>query len=75
MVNMIVVQSQNLEKIGYSPTEGRLFIKFRASEKLYAYSRVPIRVWRGLRKAASKNSFFRDEILGHYSFEVIESVG
>lgn len=53
-----VVDSSSLVSIGYDRSAQQLEIEFRGG-RTYLYSRVPVDVWLGLKKAPSKGQFFQ----------------
>jgi len=60
--------SSVIRSFTYAPEDARLDILF-VSGRRYAYREVPPRVAEGLRRAASKGSFFNRRIRDRYAFE------
>jgi hypothetical protein len=66
-MNLISVQSQSLQAVGYDEPQRTLFIQF-ITGKLYRYSEVPRATFAALLAAPSKGTFFNEEIRGRYSY-------
>jgi hypothetical protein len=65
MVEMVFVDSSNIESIGYE--DGELHIQF-TSGGYYVYHGVPRHVYDDLMNASSKGSFLNREIKNVYQF-------
>jgi hypothetical protein len=58
MVDMQVVQSSNIEAIGYDYEHQELHVRFLKSGTTYVYPGVPSEVHEGLMNAPSHGSYF-----------------
>ena len=67
MVEMQIVQSSNIEAIGYDETAQELHIRFLKSGKTYVYPGVPVDVYQGLMAAPSHGSYFSQFIKPFYT--------
>ena len=67
MLEMIYVDSSNIEAIGYDDDTQELHVQF-LSVGLYIYSDVPREIFDYLMSAPSKGSFLNREIKGIYQF-------
>ena len=70
--DMKIVQSSNIERIGYNKEDEHLFVEFVSSDlSLYRYFGVPENVFKEFKDADSKGSYFHKEIKGNYSYEKV----
>lgn len=67
MIDMIYVDSSNIEAIGYNEETSELHVQFIDSG-LYIFVDVPLEVYQELMDAPSKGSYFNREIKPVYSF-------
>lgn len=67
MPNMIIVDSTNIEAIGYDEAAEELHVRFLGGG-LYIYNGVPQSVFDDFIAAPSKGSFLNREIRGVYSW-------
>jgi hypothetical protein len=67
MSRWISVQSSNLSRIRYDEDSRTLEIEFHGGRR-YQYFDVPERVFRGLRTAGSKGTYFNENIKGVYRY-------
>lgn len=64
-MNMVHVQSSNIESIGYQ--SGTLYVRFH-SGGLYAYYNVPESVYQGLLNADSHGHYFAVHVKNTYQY-------
>ena len=69
MVDMILVESSNIESVGYDSQTEQLFIRFRQSGGLYVYFGVPSAIFKELMQAPSKGSYLNRVIRNSYAFK------
>lgn len=67
MLEMIYVDSSNIEAIGYDDDTQELHVQF-LSGGCYIYSDVPRKIFDDLMNAPSKGSFLNREVKGIYQF-------
>ncbi len=67
---MIAVASSNLKAIGYDAASSTLRIIFHESG-VYDYFGVPENRFLGLKRAASKGTYFNDHIKDHYRYRKV----
>jgi len=67
MVDMIYVDSSNIEAIGYDPNAQELHVQF-LSGITYVYYNVPENVYEEIMDAPSKGSYFNRIIKGVYEY-------
>ena len=65
---MNLVDSSNIEAIGYVPKERLLHVKFKGGG-MYRYADVPKRRYKQFSAAPSKGKFFAKNIRGKFDFE------
>jgi len=69
-MEMTIVQSSNIEAIGYAEESHTLAVQFKgrkgAAGSLYEYANVPVGVWHDFLQAVSKGSFFAANVKGVY---------
>lgn len=70
MIEMIPVDSSNIESIGWDEVDEELFITFN-SGSTYVYSEVPKEVFDSMMNAESKGKFFHANIKGKYSYDKV----
>lgn len=64
-MEMIPVDSSAIEAVGYDPTTRRLCIRFKEG-RTYDFCGVPAQVYKALRAAASKGTYYAEHIRGRY---------
>ena len=70
-MNMIPVNSSNIESIGYvGGSSGTLYVAFH-SGTLYSYADVPRSVYEGLMNAPSHGKYFHAFIKNRYAYQRI----
>ncbi len=62
-MNRTPVRSSNTRSVGYDPASRTLEVEFN-SGGVYQYSGVPETIYQGFMRAASKGSYFHDDIKG-----------
>lgn len=62
-----MVESSNLEAIGYDNVLEVAYVQFQETDGTYLYFDVPREVYEGLVEAESHGSFFHSEIKGEYA--------
>lgn len=62
-IEMIEVQSSNVQQIGYSEKNARLFVRFKDGGRLYYYDPCPPVVWLGLLHSQSKGRYLASQII------------
>lgn len=67
MLEMIYVDSSNIEAVGYDDETQELHVQF-LSAGYYIYSDVPRKIFDDLMNAPSKGSFLNREVKGIYQF-------
>ena len=67
MLEMIYVDSSNIEAIGYDETAQELHVRFLSGD-MYAYHSVPRDIYDALMNAPSKGSFLNREVKGVYEY-------
>jgi hypothetical protein len=67
-VEMIAVESSNIQQIGYSDRTARLFVRFKDGGRLYFYDPVPPIVWLGLLHSQSKGSYLASQIIPFFRY-------
>lgn len=67
-IQMVDVDSENLQAVGYDSKARVLRIKFHASPVPYDYEHVPPVVHKMLMEAESKGQFFMENIKGEFKF-------
>ncbi len=67
MLEMIYVDSSNIEAVGYDDDSQELHVQFLSSG-YYIYSDVPREIFDDLMNAPSKGSFLNREVKGIYQF-------
>lgn len=65
-----LVNSSDLESVGYDPTSLILEIEFK-NGNIYHYSGVPLSIYQGLMAAYSKGRFFNDYVKDIYSYRKV----
>lgn len=71
-VEMMSVGSSNIQAIGYDEPNQVLYVRFN-SNSLYCYHGVPVEEFNGFQYAASKGSYFHENIKsGLYQFQRLE---
>jgi hypothetical protein len=70
-VEMIGVNSSNVEAIGYDETNQTLYVRF-LNNSLYIYKGVPVGEFEGLKGASSVGSYLHRNIKNLYPYERIE---
>lgn len=68
MVEMVFVQSSNIDAVGYDETAGELHVRFKSSMATYVYQGVPPDVHARMMLSPSKGQFHSLEIKNVYSF-------
>ena len=66
-----LVQSSNIESIGYDGKTSKLEVKFHSGD-VYQYANVPEFIYKGLHDAESKGKYFHANIRDKYAFNKIE---
>jgi KTSC domain-containing protein len=61
------VDSSSIAAIGYDERARKVYVRFRTSRRLYAYTGVPARVFRDLERAESKGRFVNEVIKPGYA--------
>ena len=61
------VDSTSVAAIGYDERTRRVYVRFRSSSRLYAYSGVPARVFEDLERAESTGRFVNEVIKPGYA--------
>ena len=69
-MNMISVDSRDLESVGYDASSKTLYVRFHKGGT-YSYSNVPDHIYRGLMSAPSKGQYFRANIRTTYAYRKI----
>jgi len=69
-VQLIPVDSSNLEKVGYDPEAKKLIAGFKGGT-LYEYSGVPLTVYGRLLAAESHGKFLNSEVKGVFDYQKI----
>lgn len=69
-MNRKFVQSSNLLSIGYDENKSVLEIEFHGGA-VYQYFKVPSTIYLALMNAASKGTYFHNNIKEHYRYERI----
>jgi len=69
-MDMIPVQSSNIESIGYESSTETLHVRF-TDGSTYEYKGVPSFIYDGLMSASSHGSFLNREIKNQYPYEKI----
>ena len=64
-MEMIDVESSNLDSIGYDEPTREMNIAFNDGS-LYAYYNVPPDIWNGFQNASSAGQYFHQNIKGKY---------
>ena len=72
-VRMTDVDSTVIAEAGYDEDRSVLLLRFRSNGALYAYYNVDEGVYRGLLRAASKGTYFGNNIKDVYRYEKLES--
>lgn len=67
MSRWIPVQSSNLSRIRYDEDSRTLEIEFHGGRR-YQYFEVPVSIFRGLKNAGSKGSYFNENIKGSFRY-------
>jgi hypothetical protein len=70
MVEMIYVDSSNIEAIGYDPSSQELHVRF-LSGITYVYSGVPEGIYRELMATPSKGSYLNRVVKGVYQYSKV----
>ena len=68
---MIVVQSSNIESVGYDENDQEVYVKF-LNGSVYVYRGVPLHDFEGLRDAPSVGSYLHRNFKNIYPYERIE---
>lgn len=68
MVDMVFVQSSNIDAIGYDPDLAELHVRFKQSQDTYVYQNVPPDVHERMMLSTSKGQFLAREVKDVYSF-------
>ncbi len=68
---MIVVQSSNIESVGYDENDQEVYVKF-LNGSVYVYRGVPLHDFEGLRDAPSVGSYLHRNFKNVYAYERIE---
>ena len=68
MVEMVFVQSSNIDAVGYDATLGELHVRFKQSLATYVYQGVPPDVHERMMQSASKGQFHAREVKDLYPF-------
>ena len=71
-MEMIPVQSSNIEAIGYDPETSRLRVRFNKRDSLYEYNDVPPEIFEAFRTSDSKGGFFQRNILRTFNGRKME---
>jgi hypothetical protein len=69
-MEMISVQSSNMDKIGYDEVKQELFIRFK-NGSTYKYNGVPASIWEELQSSESKGKYLNANVKGEYRFEKV----
>lgn len=69
-MEMIKVQSSNVDKIGYDELNCDVYVRF-LSGKLYVYRNVPIHEFEALRSASSVGSYLHRNYKNVYAYELV----
>lgn len=64
-MEMIRVNSSAIDRIGYDPQSRRLRIEFTQGDS-YDFCNVPLHIYEGLIRAASKGGYYNDHIRDRY---------
>lgn len=64
-MNMTLVESSNVESVGYAGST--LYVSFRSGSE-YAYSDVPYEIYKGLLESQSKGRYLHANVYGIYAF-------
>ena len=70
-IEMISVESSNIESIGYDLVESDLYVKFKNGSE-YKYKSVPIKIYDKLIAADSVGSFFNRQVKDMFEFEKLK---
>ena len=70
-VQMISMESSNLQSAGYDPKEHSLFVKFHTG-RTYKYLHLPPLLWQGLQQSPSKGRFFAEQIRNVFEYEIVQ---
>jgi hypothetical protein len=62
-VEMVAAESSNIQSIGYSERNARLFVRFKDGGRLYYYDPCPAVVWLGLLHSQSKGSYLHTQVI------------
>lgn len=68
---MIVVQSSNIESVGYDKVDQEVYVRF-LNGSVYVYRGVPLHDFEGLRDAPSVGSYLHRNFKNVYAYERIE---
>ncbi len=67
-VNLVSVESSNLDKVGYDDFTNDLYVQFKSSG-LYVYYNVPKEVYNELLSAESKGKYHNKNIKWKYEYK------
>ena len=70
-LEMKVIESSNIDSIGYDPDTNQLYVRFKGNA-VYRYDNVPLNVYFDFLEAKSAGKFLGSKIKGEYAFEKIE---
>ena len=71
-IQMVEVQSSNIRAAGYDKETRVLRLRFHDGAALYDFENVPQRLYRGLMKAQSKGTFFKEQIKDKFNYTRIK---
>jgi hypothetical protein len=76
MVEMMPVDSTNIESIGYDERRKELYVKFKGDgTRIYKYVQVPAMVWEHMLRAKSKGRFVKEILIPYFQFTCTVSNG
>lgn len=70
-IDMIPVESSNLESVGYDEINKQLYVRFLKGG-LYFYSNVPVTIYSALMNASSHGEYFSRYIRNDYPTQRVE---
>ena len=68
MIDMICVQSSNIDAVGFDVILGELHVRFHNAPTVYVYQRVPLEVHERMMSSGSVGQFHAREIKNAYTF-------
>src|ERR1700751_5222846 len=71
-VQMIAVQSSNIDSAGYDRARQELYVKFHNDgTRVYRYLKVPPLVWKAFQLADSKKRFVKECVIPYFEFQIV----